>query len=123
MDTDVQVIKSFDGLLNNPMFLGYEMNDYIGTGIIGAEKMNPFVGGLLDFYTDKIWKVDFYQNPMIFSTLLEEKPEYNNNCVILDRNKLSPFAEDDGRRTDQIHPGGGAGLHQTQEPAVYCRCH
>lgn len=91
MDTDVQVIKSFDDLLNNPMFLGYEMNDYIGTGIIGAEKKNPFVGALLDFYTDKIWKVDFYQNPMIFSTVLREKPEYNNDCVILDRNKLSPY--------------------------------
>ena len=30
MDTDVQVIKQFNDLLCNPMFLGYEMNDYVG---------------------------------------------------------------------------------------------
>ena len=91
MDTDVQVIKSFDDLLSNPMFLGYEMNDYIGTGIIGAEKNNTLLKELLDFYSEKIWEVDYYNNPMIFSNVLNEKADLSKFCVILDRNVLSPY--------------------------------
>lgn len=91
MDTDVQVIKTFDDLLSNQMFLGYELNGYIGTGIIGAEKENIFVKKLLDFYTDKIWKVDYYNNPIIFSKLLEENPNLSEHCIILNREFLSPY--------------------------------
>lgn len=91
MDTDVQVIKSFNDLLYNSMFLGYEMNDYIGTGIIGAEKSNPFIKELLDFYSEKIWKVNYYNNPIIFSNLLKRRPDLNKYCVVLDRNVLSPY--------------------------------
>lgn len=91
MDTDVQVIKPFDDLLHYPMFLGYEMNDYIGTGIIGAEKENPFVKELLDFYANDIWKVNYYNNPIIFSNVLGSKPQYNKSCIILQRNMLSPY--------------------------------
>lgn len=91
MDTDVQVIKSFNDLLCNPMFIGYEMNDYIGTGIIGSEKGNLFIKELLDFYSERIWKVNYYNNPIIFSNVLKEKPEMRQYCVILDRNLLSPY--------------------------------
>lgn len=91
MDTDVQVIKPFDDLLTNHMFLGYEMNNYIGTGIIGAEKNNPLIKELLDFYSEKIWKVDYYNNPMIFSNVLKEHSDLNKFCTILDKNMLSPY--------------------------------
>lgn len=91
MDTDVQVLKTFDDLLHYPMFLGYELNDYIGTGIIGSEKNNRFVKELLDFYTNKIWKVDYYNNPIIFSRVLKENPDLNKYCTILKRETLSPY--------------------------------
>lgn len=91
MDTDVQVIRSFDNLLQYPMFLGYELNDYIGTGIIGAEKGNLFIKELLNFYEDKIWRVDYYNNPIIFSSVLNEKPQLKAYCKVLERNILSPY--------------------------------
>lgn len=91
MDTDVQVLKSFDDLLDNPMFLGYEMNDFIGTGIIGAEKNNPLIKELLYFYSEKIWEVDYYNNPMIFSNVIKEKVDLSKFCIILDKNVLSPY--------------------------------
>lgn len=102
MDTDVQVIKQFNDLLCNPMFLGYEMNDYVGTGIIGSEKGNQFVKELLDFYSDKIWKVNYYNNPMIFSNVLKEKPELNKYCIILDRNYFSPYDPFKEYKTDRV---------------------
>lgn len=91
MDTDVQVLKPFNNLLQNHIFLGYELNNYIGTGVIGAEKENPFVKELLDFYTDRIWQVDYYINPIIFSNVLKENPQFNKYCLILDRDVLSPY--------------------------------
>ena len=91
LDTDVQVLKSFDDFLQKPMFLGYELNDYIGTGIIGAEKENPYVKVLLDFYTDRIWQVDYYNNPMIFSNVLMENPNLDQYCELLERHLLSPY--------------------------------
>ena len=91
LDTDVQVLKSFDDLLQKPMFLGYELNDYIGTGIIGTEKANPYVKVLLDFYADQIWQVDYYNNPMIFSNVLKENPDLCQYCELLERPLLSPY--------------------------------
>lgn len=91
LDTDVQVVKKFDDLLQYPMFLGYEMNDYIGTGIIGAEKENPLIFELLNFYEKEIWKVDYYNNPIIFSNILQNKTELKKECVLLERDMLSPY--------------------------------
>lgn len=91
LDTDVEVLKEFDSLLNYPMFLGYEINDYLGTGIIGADKENPFVNELLKFYDDRIWHVGDYKNPVIFSNVLKENKEMNKYCKILPRDMLSPF--------------------------------
>lgn len=91
MDTDVQVLKSFDSLLQKKMFMGYELNDYIGTGIIGAEKGNPLVKELLDFYENQIWKVSFYQNPLIFSSVLKRKPSLYKYCEIMERDYFSPY--------------------------------
>lgn len=102
MDTDVQVIKSFNDLLCNPMFLGYEINNYIGTGIIGAEKSNPFIKELLDFYSERIWKVSYYNNPIIFSNVLKERPDLNKHCVILDKNVLSPYDSFKNYKTDRV---------------------
>lgn len=91
MDTDVQVIKTFDDLLSNQMFLGYELNGYIGTGIIGAEKGNPCIKKILNFYKKEIWEVDYYNNPMIFSNVLKENPKLKEYCTILNREFLSPY--------------------------------
>lgn len=90
LDTDVQVIKSFDDLLESPMFLGYEMNNHIGTGIIGSKKNNPYIKELMKFYSEKIWNVDYYNNPIIFENVLKEK-KLEKYCVLLDRDYLSPY--------------------------------
>ncbi|EOU1560126.1 glycosyl transferase [Clostridium perfringens] len=53
MDTDVEVIKNLDIFLNNKAFSGFEDNNYIPTGIMGAEKGNSWIKILLDYYEDK----------------------------------------------------------------------
>lgn len=48
-DTDIEVLKPFDGYLRHHSFCGYE-NKWIGTGVIGAEAGCRWIGTFLDFY-------------------------------------------------------------------------
>lgn len=91
LDTDVQSLKPFDPLLHNSMFIGYESGNYIGTGIIGCEKGNQYIHKVMEFYNKKIWEVPYYQNPIIFSSILKENPQLIDHCTILKRTLLSPY--------------------------------
>lgn len=50
MDTDVEVLKNLDIFLDNEGFSGFERADAIPTGIMAAEKDNPFINELLHEY-------------------------------------------------------------------------
>ena len=43
LDTDVEVFKNFDPLLNNESFWGFEEKNFIATSTIGAQKNNKFI--------------------------------------------------------------------------------
>ena len=49
-DTDVEVYKPIDEFLENEAFIGFEDIHYLSTATIGAEKGNPVIKYLLDFY-------------------------------------------------------------------------
>lgn len=51
LDTDVEVFKSFNDLLDNNSFWGFEEGNYVATSTIGAKKNNLFIKNLLDSYT------------------------------------------------------------------------
>lgn len=53
LDTDIEVIKSFDDLLFSPFLIGYERPNIIGTGFIGANKGNLLISQFLREYTKK----------------------------------------------------------------------
>ena len=52
MDTDVEVLKSLDVFLSYPAFSGFEVEDSIPTGIMGAEKGSVWAKRELEYYTD-----------------------------------------------------------------------
>lgn len=49
-DTDVEVVKSFDSLLNNDLFLGFEGTKLIATSTIGAVAQHPIIENFLNEY-------------------------------------------------------------------------
>lgn len=53
LDTDVEIIRSLDNLLDNELFLGFEGTQWIGTNIIGAEKGHPLLKKFLDEYESR----------------------------------------------------------------------
>ena len=58
LDTDVEVIKSFDELLDYRCFLGAETDGYIATGLgFGAEKGNVVIKKMFEAYSGKHFKI------------------------------------------------------------------
>ena len=53
MDTDVEVFKTFDDMLNHNSFWGFEQENYIATSTFGAVKGNELIKTFLDSYQVK----------------------------------------------------------------------
>lgn len=53
MDTDVEVVKTFDDLLGNQAFLGFEGTQWIATSCMGAEANNPILKQFLQMYEER----------------------------------------------------------------------
>ena len=53
MDTDVEVYKPLDEFLNEEGFTGFEAVNYPSTATLGAEKGNPIIKKMMDFWINK----------------------------------------------------------------------
>lgn len=53
LDTDVQVLKSFDDLLSLPYFMGIENPALIEAAVIGFKPEHPFLKMMLEYYKDR----------------------------------------------------------------------
>lgn len=53
MDTDVEVLKSFDPFLHHAAFSGFENNNYVPTGMMASEKGGAWVTELLEGYRNR----------------------------------------------------------------------
>lgn len=53
LDSDVKAIKSFDSLLNEPAFIGFESAGRLGPWLLASEKGNSIIKELLDYYVGK----------------------------------------------------------------------
>lgn len=99
LDTDVEVLKPFDNLLNNNLFLGFEGTEWIGTNIIGAEKENDVIGVFLDKYNClNFINQDYTQNTTTnverLTALLKEKYNIKTNGNEQETDKLHLYPTD-----------------------------
>ena len=79
-DTDVEVYKPLDEFLGNEAFIGFEDINYLSTATIGAEKHNPIIKLILDYYNAIDFKLydiwtDYIKyeetSPCIYSNIFE----------------------------------------------------
>lgn len=68
LDTDVMVYKPLDEFLNEKAFTGFESVGYPVCATMGAEKGNPLIKELLDYYNDKEFSTK--TNTVIISEIL-----------------------------------------------------
>lgn len=74
LDTDVEVRKSFDSLLGNHSFVGWEDN-YLGTGVLACVKCQQWVKDILDTYNGESFiswfgKLNTHPNPYRLNDVL-----------------------------------------------------
>ena len=113
-DTDVMAIKDLTPLLDNPAFVGIQSYDRTEPAILGAEKGNPFLKQILDFYNNEIWYSSLYKCPDLFKHFLElnyGKQEYDfdniddevrqyKDITLYPRKYLIPFSPAQIRKED-----------------------
>lgn len=76
-DTDVEIFKSFDGLLNNECFFGFESNDCVATSVIGCKAGNELIKEFLKLYDNRRFIVadglfDLTTNVTMLTSLLKK---------------------------------------------------
>lgn len=77
LDTDVEVLKSYNPLLTFKAFFGLEDKDRVATCVIGGEKEYPLFKMILDYYSSRHFiienkKLDLTPNPVIISKIIED---------------------------------------------------
>lgn len=77
LDTDVKVFKSFDKLLQNKFFVGWENKNTVATCVIGAEKENLIIKQLLETYNKKSFintdgTLNLEPNTVLMTTILKK---------------------------------------------------
>lgn len=110
MDTDVEVLKSFDSFLHHVAFSGYETAKMISTGIMASEKGGRWVKDNLDYYLDKhfvkenghfniITNVITITNNMKSLGLKQDNTyqEFPGLITIYPKDFFSPKSQDDGK--------------------------
>lgn len=58
LDTDVEILKSFDMFMKNDFFMGYESDIQLGTSVIGSVAKHPLLGKILDYYENAAFVID-----------------------------------------------------------------
>ena len=99
MDTDVEVVKSFDSLLENNAFAGFEGTKWIGTNIIGAEAKNPIIAEFISLYNNTKFvkednSLDQTTNVERFTDLLINKYVLSLNGKLQNLNNIKIYPTD-----------------------------
>lgn len=97
LDTDVEVIRNLDNFLNSKWFWWFEWKDLITTWVIWAEKWNPFIKKILDYYDNcKFDKDNLVPNPIIVTDIAKKNfwfKWWNNKKVSLNGKEYIIYPE------------------------------
>jgi mannosyltransferase OCH1-like enzyme len=99
LDTDVEVLKSFDEFLIHRAFIGFEDNRLCGTGIIASEKGHDWIFDLLEAYNNRRFirdggGFDTTPNTLIVTNLTTSKYgliSNNNRQTLTEGVEIYPF--------------------------------
>lgn len=73
LDTDIEIIKNLDDLLDTDFFTGYENEKIISFGILGCKPEDKIIKKMIDFYNGEIWNSDMYIITGILTKILKEE--------------------------------------------------
>lgn len=95
LDSDVEVLKSFDSLLGLPYFIGKECNDSdLEVAAFGAEAGMPWVKECMDYYSDRPFKLS-NGNLNDTSCAIVMREVLRDNYIRKDIDTISDYIYDD----------------------------
>jgi hypothetical protein len=89
MDTDIELVKNLDQLLENEAFTGFQDKFNIWCSIFWARKWNTILKEMLEFYENKkIWII----LPYVFNRIFKRHTpiKYNSSGIKLDNFTIYP---------------------------------
>lgn len=91
MDTDVEMVKPFDELLGEKIFLGRQSPTSVGVGVIGATKGHPFLKRIMDSLDAEAMsgRITFMPLPELVDSLLASSG--NEDITILPEDCCYPY--------------------------------
>ncbi|MBC3759838.1 glycosyl transferase [Hyunsoonleella sp. SJ7] len=94
LDTDVQVLKSFDDLLHLPYFMGNQFDGYMEAAIIGTEKHQKWTMDCLGYYADRPFiRDDGSQDTIILPAIIEKQIEKTRSIYRLSDTQAHNISE------------------------------
>ncbi len=77
LDSDIKVLRTFDDLLKNKSFVGFERRNTLGVWLLASEKKNPLYKDLLDCYKTRHFikpdgSYDMTPNPKILAPVFKK---------------------------------------------------
>ena len=98
LDTDVEMLKSFDQFMQNDFFMGYESDTQLGTSVIGSISGHPLLKSILSHYENSAFIVDGDKlnatpNTVIISKLFREKG-YSMDNKLFKKNGIAFYPTD-----------------------------
>ena len=103
LDTDVEVLKSFDDLLENNGVFGFEEKNFVATSFMAVSPKNDLIKEFLDTYSNRIFKntdgkIDTTTNVDVLTKMLCSKGLIQNNVeqefegnIIFPKEYFSPY--------------------------------
>lgn len=101
LDTDMEIIRPIDPLLNRAFFAGFEVRDTVAAGVIGCEKDSAVIQRYAEYYRGK----HFFRNdikdattsPVVITEILTEKglklngrKQFVSDCMIYPKSTFYP---------------------------------
>ena len=99
LDSDVEVLKTFDSLLMRPYFFGYENGSKrIEAAVMGCEPGYKPIGEALDFYKKRLFKYSEENiDEIVLPNILAQTFSHYNDIEILPESTFSPKNYIDGK--------------------------
>ena len=100
LDTDFEVLKSFDDLLEDQAFLAYEDEKYITNGICGGVKGHKFYKDCMAYMLDRFDKqLDYHISPLVSTNVFSSR---NYDIKVYDKYVFYPYNPYDQSRSIKI---------------------
>jgi mannosyltransferase OCH1-like enzyme len=94
LDVDVEVIKSFDSLLTDKSFMGFEYISIPEAAVIGAEPGIAWVKDCLNYYADKsFYDINGMQKAVTVPIMMKAVLQKHYNRPIFDNSQIQSFGD------------------------------